>query len=371
MSESEEVDESMQVALDFVDSIFKICDDQIKAKTASENKTKKQRKVITTKHQKKINNNSTEHRLIKKEPKKNLTIATSTIHKNYLTKQPDHTPSLNNNYLTNNGTYRAKYQNHLEKKIYQDKLLLLKNHINKLKMQEEKLNKKVEQARMKEKAKLERQKEKENLKQTLLIADIDKRNELEQKKKYILRQKIKSDLKLREKKERSLQSKINQFQELKSERQIANEEAIQYQQKEEAKIKKQIEKIKTERENIKNNNYKKNLYIDNDEYTMQEELENQKLRKEISKLENEELKCMESLRKTQENLLSEPYFKNMDFYNGENIYKKFDNKKKENKNSGKNGRAQSTEFSNRRRKKFADHLTYSNAKGKKIKIIKH
>ena len=370
MSESEKEEEEMQIAVDFVGSLFDTEDTPKNIENPPETQPSKQKKSITGKYNKKLDNVPSKQKIVK-NPKKNLTITTNSIQKNYLTKQPDHTPSLSNNYLTNNDAYKTKYQNRHEKKLYQDKLLFLKNHINKLKMQEENLNKKVEQARLKEKAKLERQKEKEDLKQALLSADIDKRNELEEKKKYILRQKIKSDLNLKENQERSRQDKKNKFQQLKNERQIENEKALQKQQKEEAKIKKQIEKIKNERENLRNSNYKKKLNNDNDENNIQEEIENQKLKEEIMKLENEELKCIQSLRKTQEHLLSEPYVKSMSVYTGENFSKKFHKKKDLNIRSAKNERAQSSELSDRRRKKYADKLVYNSVKGKKNKNAKY
>ena len=154
MSESGEEEEEMQIAIDFVGSLFDTEDTPKNIDNPPETQQQKQKKSITGKYQKKLDNVPSIQK-IKKNPKKNLTITTNTIQKNYLTKQSDHTPYLNHNYLTNNDGYKSKYQNRHEKKIYQDKLLFLKNHINKLKMQEENLNKKVEQARLKEKAKLE------------------------------------------------------------------------------------------------------------------------------------------------------------------------------------------------------------------------
>ena len=97
---------------------------------------------------------------------------------------------IKQNYYTMNTSdsstyeiYKAKQESLKEKKLYEEKVKILRNHINALKKQEEELNKKVEINKEKEKNKNKRRQEKDIIKQNLLSIEIDKRNALEEKKK--------------------------------------------------------------------------------------------------------------------------------------------------------------------------------------------
>ena len=82
--------------------------------------------------------------------------------------------------------YKAKQESLKEKKLYEERVKILKNHIIRLKKQEEELNKKAEINKEKEMNKNKKKKEKEIMKRALLSIEIDRRNELKEKKKNII-----------------------------------------------------------------------------------------------------------------------------------------------------------------------------------------
>ena len=221
--------------------------------------------------------------------------------------------SLNNdstiNSYGNSSTfeiYKAKKESLKERKIYEERVKVLRNHINALKKQEEELNRKIVLNKEKERNKNIRKKEKENLKQALLSVEIDKRNEMEEKKRNIMEKKMKNNLGLKESHERNQNEKIKNYKRAYKIRKKVEEERNENNHKKEENNHLQIIKIKNEREknrekiirkkneklNKLNNSYKKS-YQNNKDETI-------KLKKELSKLELMEEKCLENLKKTKD-----------------------------------------------------------------------
>ena len=164
-----------------------------------QNKSTSQKKTLTKITKKNnINNNSNKKNLFSdKYPKSNyLTKSVRQIEKNKKENKDDN--STTNTISSKNEIYRAKQDSMKEKKLYEERVKILRNHINRLKKQEIELNKKAEQAKEKEKDKIRLKKEKYDKKQFLLSAEIDKRKALEEKKKIISQQRVENDINLKE-----------------------------------------------------------------------------------------------------------------------------------------------------------------------------
>ena len=84
--------------------------------------------------------------------------------------------------------YRAKLKSDKEKKEYEEKVKLMKNHISAMKRQQEDMNKKLNFLKHKEENINNLKKEKENTKKAILEYNTNKKNEIEQKRKYIEKQ---------------------------------------------------------------------------------------------------------------------------------------------------------------------------------------
>ena len=202
--------------------------------------------------------------------------------------------------------YKIKKESLKERKIYEDRVKVLRNHINALKKQEEEFNRKIELNKEKERNKNIRKKEKENLKQALLSMEIDKRNEMQEKKKIIMEKKLKINLGLKEAHERNQNEKIKNYKRAYKARKKVEEERKEINHKKEENNHLQIIKIKNQREKTrekiirkKNENLNRlnNSYIKSYQNNKDETI---KLKKELSKLELMEEKCLENLKKTKD-----------------------------------------------------------------------
>ena len=264
--------------------------------------------------------------------------------KNNINKDNYNTINTNSSY-SNSSTYeiyKAKQESLKEKKLYEERVKTLRNHINALKKQEEELNKKAEFNKERENNINKRKKEKDSLKQALLSVEIDKRNALEEKKKKILQQKLKNILGLKKSQERIIKQKNKQYREAYNDRRKVEEIRNEINNKIDEKNSAQIKKIRNEREKIKDkNNRKKSEDINkiNKSYriTYKNNInETQKLKSELKNLELMEEECLEKLKKTQDYIK-----KNNDEYTRVNNYERtkynitFNNNKKRRANSAK------------------------------------
>ena len=204
--------------------------------------------------------------------------------------------------------FKAKQESKREKKLYEDKIQALKNHINALKKQQSDLTKKAEIAKENKKYKMKLKQEKESIKQALLSAEIDRRNEMEMKRKNIAEKKMKEENGILISKRRNNKDKKNEYKKLiihkKKLKKIVNED--NYKSNEINRI--IIDKIKKDREKTMNNLYqKKKNYINkvNNSYriTYQNNLnETKKLKNELIKLEELENQYLQNMKYTQDTL---------------------------------------------------------------------
>lgn len=213
--------------------------------------------------------------------------------------------------FTTSATYNnfmAKQESKREKKLYEDKVQALKNHINAIKKQQSDLTKKAEKAKENEKYKMKLKQEKESIKQALLSAEIDRRNEMELKRKNIAEKKMKEENGMLMSKRRNKKDKKNEYRKFvihkKKLKKIINED--NYKSNEINKI--IIDKIKRDREKTMNNLYqKKKNYINkvNNSYriTYQNNLnETKKLKNELMKLEEIENQYLQNMKYTKDTL---------------------------------------------------------------------
>ena len=214
-----------------------------------------------------------------------------------------------NHYITNIPTkeiYKAKQVSTKEKKLYEERVKILRNHINALRKQEIELNKKAELAKEKELNKNKLKQEKDHLKQVLLTKEMDRRNALEEKKKIIMQQKIKNDMHLKEQKQKMKNDKLNKYKKVKNDLKKAEERRNENNNKKEHIIHDKIEEIRNERQKMRERSIQRR-YVDknriNKSYQMTYEdniNQTQKLKDELSKLENMEDQYIENIKKTQE-----------------------------------------------------------------------
>ena len=284
-------------------------------------------------------------------------------------KKPD--LKANNNNTTDKGTstneiYKAKQDSLKEKKLYEERVKILRNHINLLKKQEIELNKKAELTREKEKDKNKIKKEKYDRKQFLLSAEIDKRKALEEKKIIISQQKKQSDINLKESQERNKNKKINKYKQAYNDRKKAEEIRIEKNNIVEQKNHIQIEKIKNEREKNKERNIQKkydNKNKMNKSYQLSYEEtinQTQRLKDELSKLESMEDYYIENIKKTQEYIKNNNDDNNIKFSN----YKKIKFNNKNNKYYQGNVRSRSTATSTKRRNKINNNIMNNHSREK-------
>lgn len=219
--------------------------------------------------------------------------------------------------------YKAKLESDKEKKEYEEKIQLMKNHISAMKRQQEDMNKKINFLKNKEATISFIKKEKENEKKLILDYNINKKNELEEKKKNIEKQREILNKQIKESSEKVKQEKINKYKQSQKERQEANNKINYVNRNKSNAIKDKIEQIKALREKNKNsaldrqkklkqnfNDLYENKYKKNVEKT-------EKLKLEIQQLKDVEDKLMNRIIKTRERLNS--------FSSTENIY--FGNRK--------------------------------------------
>ena len=249
------------------------------------------------KYPKKINNNSSQKDLFA-HSKYNLS-------KNNAKKSGK---SFKNTYGAINEKYKAKQESEKEKKLYQEKVRLLENRILALKSQEDDMNKKMQSNKLRQNYLNKKKKEKNDFKQTLLSYDIDKRNELDEKRKAIKEQKFQLNKDLKESMEKNKLSKMRNYRQLQKEKKKALTLIDRNNHKFEKYGRNNVDKIKKEREKIKQNEIKKkrkhgksmdNFYLESCEDNKQE---TDKLKNKIKKLEQLEMKYINSINKTREGI---------------------------------------------------------------------
>ena len=273
------------------------------------------KKIIS---QKKISKN----KYYRNNPSKNiLSISTAYTHKKVNSLKYNDTSYNNylNNYTTTNNVtlHKAIIEDKKEKKLFQDQLQFLKNHINKLKQEEDDLNKKMRQAQMKKQAIINYHREKENLKQTLKSMNINRQIELEEKRKNIMEKKIKSKINLKEKKEKCHEEKMKKYLQIKNEKKIRDLIVSEKNMKNEEYVREKVQKIKNEREKVRNINLtrRENIIFDETDYNFNEtEREKERIQEEIYKLKNEENMRIRAIQKTKQNLMEDPYIRTIGLY---------------------------------------------------------
>lgn len=202
--------------------------------------------------------------------------------------------------------YKAKQESLKEKKIYEEKVKILKNHINALKKQELELNKKAEINKEKEKNKNKIKQDKFNMKQALLSLEIDKRNALEEKKRNIIKQKKENNKGLKVSQTKIIKEKKKNYKQAYKDKQNVEKKRIENNNKKEENYHMIIQKIKNDREKLKENNIKKkndkiNKMSDTYKMSYKNNInETERLKNELMMLEKMEDQCIENLKKTQD-----------------------------------------------------------------------
>ena len=218
----------------------------------------------------------------------------------------DYSPNHYNTNIPTKEIYKAKQVSTKEKKLYEERVKILRNHINALRKQEIELNKKAELAKEKEINKNKLKQEKDHLKQVLLTKEMDRRNALEEKKKIIMQQKIKNDMHLKEQKQKMKNDKLNKYKKVKNDLKKAEERRNENNNKKEHIIHDKIEEIRNERQkmrerSIQKRHMDKNRINKSYQKTYEDNInQTQKLKDELSKLENMEDQYIENIKKTQE-----------------------------------------------------------------------
>ena len=204
-----------------------------------------------------------------------------------------------------NEKYRAKLESDKEKKEYELKIRIMKNHISAMKRQKEDMNKKINFLKHKEENINNVKKEKENNKKIIMEYNINRKYELDKKRKNIEKQRENMKKEIKESSEKTKMEKINKYRQSQKEKKEANNKLNDINQK---NIKNQIEKIKMIRENNKNSLTKRKKKLNDsinyeNEKKYEKNIEKTKLLKlQIQKLQNEEDECLADLNKTKERL---------------------------------------------------------------------
>ena len=222
----------------------------------------------------------------------------------------------NNNMLHANSMFMAQRKELKEKKIIEEKIKLIRNHINALKNQEIYINKKAEKELEIQKKIKQKTEEKEVMKKTLVSLNIDKQLELEQKKKLVSIKKQKNETELKESIEKAKLTKINKYKEAYNERKkIKEKKQINNSLYRENNLV-NIEKIRDQREKCKEKNIQRLNDLDikvNKMYQVKYDKivnETQKLRDEMAKLENIESEVIQNLKNTKKNAIMNNYLSN-------------------------------------------------------------
>jgi len=213
--------------------------------------------------------------------------------------------------------YKAKIESDKEKKEYEEKIRLMKNHILAMRRQQEDMNKKINFLKHKEDNINNIKKERENEKKAILEYNINKKTELAEKRKHIEMQREMMNKQIKESSEKTKMEKINKYKQTKKEKLEASNKIKTNNQK---KIQNQIKKIKALRENNKNialNRQKKlnKNYNDLYEQKYEKNLEKtERLKMEMKQLQDEEDELISKLNKTKERLDTFNSNENINFY---------------------------------------------------------
>ena len=211
-------------------------------------------------------------------------------------------------YSSISKNYRAKMESEKEKKLYKEKVRLLENRILALKYHQEEIHRKKLYNDVRQTYLDLKKKEKSDMKQTLISYDIDKKNELDLKRKQIRDQKNSLNKYLKESKENEKITKMEDYQNLQKERKVVLARINQNNSQYEKYGKGNFNKIKKEREQIKQIGLKKQKSlgkkIDNYYFVTCEDNkhETNNLKTKLKKLEKLEIKYMNSLNKARKDM---------------------------------------------------------------------
>ena len=200
-----------------------------------------------------------------------------------------------------------------EKRLYEDKIRLVRKHIEALKKQQIYLKKVTEKEKQILNNKTKIKIEKESIKQALLSIEIDKRNELDIKRKNIANKKLKEKQEMRISKIKIKNKKIKEYKKAYIEKKKIEEIIYEDNNKTHTSNKLLIDKIKFEREKNRKNliNEKKNFFDKiNNSYrlTYRNNLnETKKLKNELMELEKMEEQYLEKMKHTK-NVLNKNKF---------------------------------------------------------------
>jgi hypothetical protein len=212
-------------------------------------------------------------------------------------------------YSITNENFKAKIESDKEKKLYQEKVRLLENRILALKNHEDNIHRRMHFNDVKQTYLNKRRKEKNDMKQALLSHDIDKRNELDLKRKTIQEQRKNLNKHLKESMDKSKTTKIKDYENMQKEKKLALSIINANNNKLERYGKRNVKKIQKEREQIKRNelNKQKNMGKTADLYYLEtcedNKNETNKLKNKLKMLEKLEIKYMNSLNKTRQNMM--------------------------------------------------------------------
>ena len=271
---------------------------------------------ITNKNKIKMKTNLKNHKILITEKTtksmiSNFPKSTRQIENKFIDSEKTNFNTINTFNNINSYTYeifKAKQESLKEKKLYQEKVAILKNHINTLKRKEDELNKRVEMNKEIEKNRNKRKKEIEIIKQSLLSIEIDKRNALEEKKRNVMNQKIKNNKLLKESQRKIIKEKIEKYKKAYEDKKKVEEKRLEIKNKNEEIFHWKIKKIKNERIKIKEKNLRKkneglnrinNLYKTSYQNNINE---TKKLKEELLNLELVEQQFILNLKKTQDYL---------------------------------------------------------------------
>ena len=214
--------------------------------------------------------------------------------------------------------FKAKLESDKEKKEYEERIRLMKNHISAMKRQQEDMNKKINFLKHKEANINNVKKEREKAKKAILEYNQNKKNELEEKRKQIEKQREAMNKQIKESSQKSKMEKINKYKQSQKEKLEVNNKINNNNKNKNINIISKIEKIKALRENNKNIalNRKKKLnknYKELNEKKYEKNVEKTNMYKmEIKQLQNEEEDLINKLNQTRERLNT--------FNSTENIY---------------------------------------------------
>ena len=214
--------------------------------------------------------------------------------------------------------FKAKLESDKEKKEYEEKIKLMKNHISAMKRQKEDMNKKINFLKHKKANINNVKKEREKEKKAILEYNETKKNELEEKRKKIEKQREAMNKQIKESSEKTKMEKINKYKQSQKEKLEVNNKINNINKNKNINMISKIEEIKALRENNKNIalNRKKKLnknYKELNEKKYEKNVEKTNMYKmEIKQLQDEEENLINQLNQTRERLNT--------FNSTENIY---------------------------------------------------